>query len=422
MRINLKSKINEILEMNSQGKTLDEIASIFGCTPEGIKYQLKKQGVKFNKKIRDFTNEEVELIKSLYQQRKYPTDIAKILGTTQSRISLVMNKLGLDTSSNFFRKEEYNDVIELYKSGLSMEDIASKYGCYKQSVEVLFKRLGVKGRSKQEVKDILYPVNKKCFTDWKDEKTLYFYGLLLSDGCITDSGSVSLALALQDLKTVQEFKDYIGSDNKISISEKSNSCQFSFRDSAVSSNLIAAGLEPRKSTKEKFPLTVDKDDLNSVRHFWRGFICGDGSVRDINNCPSLFICGSLELCTEFKIFCEKVLGFKLNLAVKENSETSGFYYFRISGRKAKEVTLFMFKNQSVCMERKLKDALAMEDWNPKPKHKVYGVYEQKDDSYGVVFFPIGGNRVIAKFQDEQEAIKYRLELEIQHYGYYKSLT
>lgn len=422
MRINLKSKINEILEMNAQGKTLDEIASVFGCTPEGIRYQLKKQGVEFNKKIKDFTNQEIELIKSLYQQRKYPIDIAKILGTTQSRVNLMMNKLGLDTSSNFFRKEEYKDVVELYESGLSMEQIANKYGCYRQSVEILFRRLDIKGRDRHEVKSILYPVNRKCFTDWKDEHTLYFYGLLLSDGCIRDSGSVSLAFSLEDLKTLEEFKEYICSENVIGISKKNNSCQFSFRDTVIASNLLKAGLEPRKSTKEKFPLTVDREDLQSVRHFWRGFICGDGSVRPIRNYPSLFICGSLEICTEFKMFCEKVLGFNIQSSVKRNSKTPDFYYFRIAGRKARDVALFMFENQTICMERKLKDALDMKNWNPKPKYNAYGVYRQKDGLYGVVFFPKSGSKVLARFKDEQDAINYRLELEMQYYGYHKSLT
>lgn len=55
MRSEVKHRVNEILEMNAQGKTLDEIAEVIGCSKEGVSYQLKKHGVAFNKKIKEFT-------------------------------------------------------------------------------------------------------------------------------------------------------------------------------------------------------------------------------------------------------------------------------------------------------------------------------------------------------------------------------
>lgn len=422
MRSEVKHRVNEILEMNAQGKTLDEIAEVIGCSKEGVSYQLKKHGVAFNKKIKEFTQGEIQTIKSMYALRKYPKEIADTLGVTRSRVYLTMEKLGMDTSSNFFRKEEYNEVVSLYNSGMSLEDISKVYGCYRQAVENLFKKLDIKCRTKKQTKDLLYPVNKNCFTDWKDEKTLYFYGILLSDGCIMDDGKVSLSFAYRDLKTLQDFKDYIGSENKIYIDENQSCCSFAFKDHSIASNLRLAGLEPRKSTIEKFPLTVDRSDTESARHFWRGFICGDGSVRPTGGCPSLFICGSYEICSEFKSFCENVLGFALKNSVKENSATAGFYYFRISGRKARDVSTFIFDNQSICMERKLEDVVKMKHWTPLPKYHAYGVYKQKDNTYGVVFFPTNGNKILAKFDKEEDAIAYRLNLELNHYGYHKSLS
>lgn len=427
MKYQLKHHIDKIIDMHNQGKLPTEIAEVFSVSDVAIRKQLRKHGIEPNKAIPDFTEEQINKIKELYKQRKDCVYIANELGTTQARILKMFERLGFDSTSYFFRKEEEADLRRLYEQEFkTIEEIADIYGCYRQAVDVAFKRFGIKGRNHAERKQIHNYVNRKAFTDWKDEETCFYYGLLLSDGCISDRGKVVIALQVSDKHILESFANYMESSNSVhKCKTDGSSYSFGFLDSVVAGNLTKAGMAPRKSTEETYPECIDRNDLESCKHFWRGYICGDGHIRAYDGVPKIHICGSREICQEFKDFSERVLGRKLKPIVREYKDKrrkKTLYYFTFGGRAARDVGLFMFENCKVTIDRKYKATMEFKNWNPAPKNKVYGIYK-KSNKFEVSFYAMTKSTApIAVFDSEEEAIKYRLELELQHYGYHKSLA
>lgn len=426
MKYKLKDSTEVILKLHNDGISAKAIALQFSVSDTAIRSHLSKFGIKAHKVNKDFTEEQIIIVSQLYKERKDCLYIANQLNVTQSRIIKLFEKLGFDSSNNFFKKEDEVILRKLYEEDKkTIEYIADYFGCYRQAVDVAFNRFGIKTRNHEERKQINWYVNREAFTNWKDEHTLFYYGLLLADGCLSDNNSVSIALQKSDKHILDSFAIYMQSNNKV-IKAKQDGCSFSFSfmDSVVADNLRIAGMESRKSTKETFPTVLDRNDLESCKHFWRGYICGDGSVRTYNN-PSLHICGSIEICSEFKLFCEKVLGYNLDINVKEyldERRTQTLYYFKVSGRKARDISLFMFEDSNVHINRKYEDVMKFKNWQPSPKNKAYGVYKTQSGQYKVIFYPYNGNKTVAKFDNEQEAVDYRLSLEMEYYGYYKSLS
>ena len=373
-----KSKLEEIIKLHSQGLTDDKIAELLDDNVPAIRYWLKKSGLKSNPKIHVFTKEEKEKMKSLYKQTRSSVVVAKALRTTQSRVLHFLNTEGIDTSQVLFKGDLADFAIKQYESGMTQEEIAEYHGCERQAVQALFKREGIVGRSQLEQKKITWPVNQEAFTDWSNETDLFFYGLLLADGCLSDDGSVSLTLQYQDAHIVEAFRNYVESKNKLYVElpcKKGNAGKVSlkFQDQVIADNLRKVGMEERKSTKEKLP-TFDMSDLGIAKHFWRGYICGDGSVRSYPSngterlMPTLYVCGSEEICEGFREFCSKVVARDIRGTVKKTNDprrSKDLYYFRLNGLGAKIVALFMFEGANYYIKRKMENAISFKDYTPK---------------------------------------------------------
>lgn len=379
MNIKIKDKVSEIVSLIDKGFNNKEIAEMLGTNPPALRYWQKKLGIKSNPvKINKLSDEQKADVLVLYKEHQNALLVAEVIGSTQHLVLKYLKEMGIDTSNRFFSESMINDVIAQYNAGMTQDEIAKFHGCDRQAVQSLFYREGIKGRTQLEQKQITWYVNQECFTNWENEADLFFYGLLLSDGCILDNGSVSIQLQLSDAHVIEQFKEYIQSDNPVRMGQpshkiKSGFASFNFKDQVIANNLRLVGMLPRKSAKEKLP-SFDLSNLELARHFWRGYICGDGSVRSYPSngttrlIPSLHICGSEEVCNGFRLFCENVLGYGVRPEVKKTKDKrrdSDLYYFKINGLSAKIVTLFMFENATYTIQRKTENAMSFKDYIPK---------------------------------------------------------
>lgn len=384
MNIKIKDKVEEIVKLTVSGLTNKEIADLIGANVPAIKYWQKKLGIKPNPvPVNKLSEDQKQQVLNLYSESKDAKLIAEKIGSTQYLVLSYLKEQGIDTSSRFFKGELAELAIEQYKSGMTQEEIANYHGCERQAVQSLFNSRGIKGRSQLEQKQITWYVNQKAFTNWNNEADLFFYGLLLADGCISDNNSISIMLQDGDESILYKLKDYMQSDNAVALIKKvaerhKDKYSFTFKDQIVGNNLRKVGMSPRKSANEQMP-TFDLDDPETARHFWRGYICGDGSVRSYpangnpaKMMPTLHICGSREICEGFRLFCSKVL----NTSVDEISTVKTYndkrrskvlYYFRLNGSKARDVALFMFENAEYSIPRKTENALSFKNWKPRTK-------------------------------------------------------
>ena len=114
-----------------------------------------------------------------------------------------------------FSREKEQSIISDYQSGLNTVEIAKKWNTYNTSIRRVLLRYGITPRTGKEVNS---RVKENPFK-LEDEKSEYFLGLLLTDGCVNhrkDTNSVCISLGLKDKEMVEKFRDFACPRNKVS--------------------------------------------------------------------------------------------------------------------------------------------------------------------------------------------------------------
>lgn len=119
-------------------------------------------------------------------------------------------------------------------------------------------------------------VRHDAFAAPLDDAALFWLGMLATDGCVRKVATheyIRLALQPSDESTVKAFADFVGGRCRTYVSQ--SLCQVTSK--RMVADLATFGVVPKKS------LTLDCPEwLFGNRHFMRGVICGDGTVRRAN--------------------------------------------------------------------------------------------------------------------------------------------
>lgn len=250
-----------------------------------------------------------------------------------------------------FKTEDLPKICELYSSGLFVREIARIFNYNEDTVLRNMKKSGIEIQ-KGSYRRFSSEVNEKLFTDESEERS-YFYGFILADGNINDSGKVSITVNSKDKEILEKFIDKAKLKSSVRSRERFDqrtgksyqSSSVAFTNKALVSGLVNLGLRPRKSTKETVPHEMKFD-----KHFWRGLIDGDGSVSNRNGkYPILNLCGSKEVCECFIEFCnECVLETEPYLRqVKDN-----FYSVTYNGKKSLPLIKYIYEDSKIYLSRK----------------------------------------------------------------------
>lgn len=164
----------------------------------------------------------------------------------------------------------------------SLGDIAKLYMVSRTAIYKKLKKLGIKQRSKSEARieaqkqgklpQQFFDINENFFSGWSAEMA-YVLGLIITDGCISRTGTVSLCMNDKDL--LEKVKEVMGAAHKIEPSKyQKNLYIFYFAREKLVKDLEKLCVVPRKSLIVKFP-EVPQEYLPD---FIRGIFDGDGSV------------------------------------------------------------------------------------------------------------------------------------------------
>lgn len=105
-----------------------------------------------------------------------------------------------------------------------------------------------------------------------DDTRAYILGLLASDGCIKDDGSINLVLQSCDGHLVRWVRDFVA-PNSPAI-ETGGTVALRFVSRPMARSLAAFGIEPRKSHTLAFPASIPAPNVPA---FLLGYFDGDGS-------------------------------------------------------------------------------------------------------------------------------------------------
>lgn len=181
-----------------------------------------------------------------------------------------------------------------------------------------------------------HTINESAFLDVSEPECAYFYGWLLTDGCITRrkyGHQVSISLKKQDFKILESLSTYVGNGCEVKYRDRFDkrtekvysSCSYNFSYTPIIERLITLGLSERKSLREYCP-----ESFITNPHFWRGVFEGDGYLSRPDQDLKFQICGSEKLCHQWSDYCREILP-SMHVVVKHLR--NGLWY-TYSGRSA----------------------------------------------------------------------------------------
>lgn len=265
------------------------------------------------------SRETIEIIKSLALRGVTCSKISEITSVKYPTVWKILNKEGLKCSRGGLKVplDEYDKIVQMYvEEKKTSREIGSIYGVAGNSIIQILRKRGVDIKTYSSYIEL----DKSCFSD-NSESTSYYYGWLLTDGCLY-RGTIYLKLQLGDIEILQGLKEYIKSSNKITTSSTFDKrtlktysyCSFSFSSTEVISRLRGLGLTERKSCKESCPSIFKYN-----RHFWRGVLDGDGCIN-AGKANMISLVGSESLLKDFLTFCKEVVGISRDYPITSNGK------------------------------------------------------------------------------------------------------
>ncbi len=254
-------------------------------------------------------------------------------------------------------------LLDLYiKNKKSLQDIAELYNVSRVAVYKKLKKFGINQRSKSEARleaqkqhklsQQFFDINENFFAEWSLEMA-YVLGLIITDGCVSKSGTISLSM--NDRELLEKVKKTMSSEHKIESSKHQEGLYyFHFARKKLVADLLNLGIYPRKSLTVKFP-DVPQDFVAS---FIRGVFDGDGSVmfkKKSKNYPLVtkFCSGSKHFIDNLEIKLQE-LGMPKRKIYQQKTK-NGIYHTIVYGhRDSKELFKILYKNteNKLFLERK----------------------------------------------------------------------
>lgn len=226
-----------------------------------------------------YTKEEKDKIIELHLQNRNTVEISKAINRSQTGIERFLKSNGFEmTYGRRATKDELQDIIQLYKDGLTCKEIHKKYQYIYQSEEAIQKIVRKANVSRgRYIKQV--NVNEDYFENIDTEHKAYWIGFLLADGCILErqreSNVVKFELNNKDRYIVEEFaKDIETSLNVLDYKyDKKHNCNIQIHSNKMVNDLGKYGIVPRKTFK-----ICDLPNINNnlMNHFVRGYFDGDG--------------------------------------------------------------------------------------------------------------------------------------------------
>lgn len=362
---------------------------------------------------------DIDSVKNLAVRGVNYAQAAKELSVSRSTVRRFAEKHNIVFSGKrgrYFDDPSFiSEVIRMYDSGMMGDDIADFLSVNRKTVFSILREnhklrsisenYTVKGRT----------IKSNSFSDaGNDRLAAYFYGWLLTDGCMSDNGRVEISLQYADREVIERLKEFLNCSVNISDTSSINTntgkrhkvSRFSFSDPQIISDLKSLGMTPRKSCKEKLP-SFDWKNGKTAKDFWQGVIEGDGCIACYKNKGIVGLVGSEELLSGFKEYCKDVVGVRGDPSIHSNPNTSAdFRSITYSGKDAALICKHLYSDIVSKLQRKYDKAMIVIENHEKLQatKTKFITYKESSSKYEVRTPSINGKvRFLASFDTLKEA-------------------
>lgn len=174
-------------------------------------------------------------------------------------------------------KDKVQNIIDLYKAGVTSPQIAKRLQCSKRSVLDYLHKNNVKIKRQGGRKYKAFDVE---FLKDPNPDAAYFIGFIAGDGCVrkTTSGSemLSIKLHVKDLELLKKFRKRFKISHPICI--KQNMAMLRITQGGLLKSFRRWNIIPRKTYKMSLP-KFEKPDM--LRHYLSGLFDADGCISSV---------------------------------------------------------------------------------------------------------------------------------------------
>lgn len=229
-----------------------------------------------------FTDDEIDIICTMYKNKNDIDDIIKALHTTEHDIRTVLKNKQLDRNYNYWTNELYDRAYYLYENNKTLKEISYDLLVSEHGVSASFKKRNLPMRTTSECNK-KYSRNSNYFDNINTEQKAYILGLIYADGNnTTRHNTLTIGLQECDYDLLEQVRQEIEYDHPLIFDERSkqnpnyqNQYRLVINDEHMSHRLYELGVVDNKSLIIQFPRFLRPDLL---RHFVRGYFDGDGCI------------------------------------------------------------------------------------------------------------------------------------------------
>jgi intron-encoded putative endonuclease len=257
-------------------------------------------------------------------------------------------------------KDEKEKIIELFSKGKRISEIIKEIKTTKRAVPQVLKDANIYTLRKNR-----YTLNEDYFENIDSPEKSYWLGMIASDGCITETNYI--VLALNDTDVLEKFKEDIEYTGEIYLTvhrwdgyERNPTYRINFSSKKMCNDLRNAGIHEKKSlTFNDIPEILPKE---YIRDFIRGYFDGDGCIRTGKTIShwrnkryeyitwAANIIATSKMCIKLKEILDKELNYNCPI---HTSKTLGMEYTCIYGQQTlKKFYEYMYKDATRYMLRK----------------------------------------------------------------------
>lgn len=357
-----------VVSMYQNGIGYSKIAKILNITTLEVNRILDNNGIKRTDSKTSLRDNE---ICNSYLRGKQISQIAKELSINRHTVTAVLKKYGVylavrGAGSEQQKLKRDEEIVRLYKSGMSLRQTAEKIGVCPGTVRKVVKAAGevlrpqhMEGHglgTKKNRGHRKHIFDESFFHAIDTEEKAYWLGFLYADGYVGYDGVVALALQEADLDRIQAFQKAIQADDtQIKYSSLTKSYKITVNSIEMSTDLANKGCFQRKSLLLKFP-TNEQVPENLIHHFMRGYFDGDGciSISGEREDPEFSILGTPEFLDGFELRIQKATNdFSPHKRIRKddwNRQTESL--IRGGNCKIEDIRDFLYKDATVYMNRK----------------------------------------------------------------------
>lgn len=256
---------------------------------------------------------------------------------------------------------EHQNIIDMYKNGVDILEIAKKYGVGHGLIRKILKYYNIDIIKKHRTSS--YQVNEYYFDKIDNQDKAYTLGLLYADGYNIDKRHlVGIELQERDSYIIEQIRYNMDSNFPIIFKELSNKNPnwknhkiLNIINPHLSETLNNLGVIPRKSLKLTFPIFL-ADDM--MPHFLRGYLDGDGHIPKNKYSYDAQFISTKSFCEQAQKYLKEKLNIdsvvKLNIKDESSKRYNGITStLFIKGKESsKKFFNYIYKDANMFLTRK----------------------------------------------------------------------